>query len=157
MLKFHSAELTFPHMNKLNQILRRIRSILRVCRPHPAVRSSQGEIDRRIRHALVEWLAAGKHRDEYPSMESVATELGFSREQLSFFFSNSVRQRFSSWRKELRIEEAKALLLEYPDLPASAIGAMVGIPDKSNFRRQFQELTGCTPGEWRAACLGKEG
>ena len=88
-------------------------------------------------------------------MDAVADELGVSKEQLSFYFSNRIHRRFDTWRMELRIEEAKILLVDFPDVPASAVGAMVGIPDKSNFRRQFYEQTGFTPSEWRAACLAE--
>ena len=51
--------------------------------------------------------------------------------------------------QEIAIEEAKKLLLEDRDIPTLIIGEAVGICDKSNFRRQFKEITGCTPAEWR--------
>jgi transcriptional regulator GlxA family with amidase domain len=54
-----------------------------------------------------------------------------------------------SWRKDLRIREARHLLLDYPDLPVSVIGEMAGIVDKSNFKRQFCQATGMTPRRWR--------
>ena len=116
--------------------------------------SIQQKINRRIRLRLLKWLADGKLHEDYSSMDALASDINVSREQLSFYCSTMLHKRFATWRKELRIEEAKYLLLEYPDLPANAVGAMVGIPDKSNFRRQFLETTGCTPNEWRAACFG---
>ena len=41
------------------------------------------------------------------------------------------------------------LLLAYPGLPVSLVGEMVGIADKSNFKRQFADLAGMSPREWR--------
>ena len=157
MLKFRVKPITFPKMLKRTFLFGRKVIFRRLPRIRSGWKTLQNKIDSRIRRALADWIAAGKHHEEYPSMDAVAEDLGVSKEQLSYFFTNRLRQRFRSWRKELRIEEAKSLLLSFPHLSASAIGAMVGIPDKSNFRKQFYELTGCTPSEWRAACLGKDG
>ena len=70
-------------------------------------------------------------------------------DELSLFFRIQTGKNFLKWRKERRIEEAKKLLLEDRDIPTLIIGEAVGICDKSNFRRQFKEITGCTPAEWR--------
>ena len=142
-------------MNKLAMLFGRMVFFRKNPRTRTGWETPQRAVDRRISQALVGWIAAGRHREEYPSMDAVADELGVSKEQLSFYFSNRIHRRFDTWRKELRIEEAKILLVDFPDVPASAVGAMVGIPDKSNFRRQFYEQTGCTPSEWRAACLAE--
>lgn len=111
----------------------------------------QGLLDRRIRRSIDEWVALGHHRDNYDSLDAIAADLNVSKEQLSYFFSHTVGQRFSSWRKSIRIEDAKILLLTRDDLSVTQIGTLVGIPDKSNFRRQFYEITGCFPCEWRAS------
>ena len=62
---------------------------------------------------------------------------------------NRIRKKFLTWRKELRINDAKDLLLMHPNAPACHIGFVVGLCDKSNFRQQFREVVGCTPLEWR--------
>ena len=49
----------------------------------------------------------------------------------------------------MRIEDAKRLLMEQPEIPVRHIGYIIGFSDKSNFRRQFKEVVGCTPSEWR--------
>jgi len=56
---------------------------------------------------------------------------------------------FRTWRTGLRIEEAKRLLLIYPDEPISHIGRRVGFADRSNFGKQFRAITGETPQIWR--------
>lgn len=111
----------------------------------------QDTLDRRIRHSIEEWVALGHHRDHYDSLEAIAGELNVSKEQLSYFFSHQVGKKFLTWRKSLRIEDAKTLLLTREDLSITQIGTLVGIPDKSDFRRQFYEITGCYPYEWRAS------
>lgn len=83
------------------------------------------------------------------TMQEIADELQIGREELSLFFRIQTGKNFLKWRKERRIEEAKKLLLEDRDIPTLIIGEAVGICDKSNFRRQFKEITGFTPAEWR--------
>ena len=85
---------------------------------------------------------------EPTSMEEVAAELNISKAQLSHFFRVFYTMSFLRWRKEIRIEEARKLLLKNPGLSLDRLGYEVGIPDRSNMRRQFQEVTGKTPAQW---------
>ena len=94
-----------------------------------------------------------KYREFGTSLDDVASEMNVERDQLALYFSVVKKTKFLSWRKKLRIDEAKALLLDFPDLPVNAIGALVGIPDHSDFRRQFFELVGCFPQQWRDGTL----
>lgn len=83
------------------------------------------------------------------TMQEVAGRLGIRQEQLSLFFRNHVGKSFLQWRKEMRIEEAKRIMLEDDSLSVMLVGESVGIADRSNFRRQFKEITGKTPSQWR--------
>ena len=83
-------------------------------------------------------------------MGKVASELDVSVEQLRRFFVVYMPANFEKWRKHLRLRTAKDLLLRMPDSPIEAIGIMVGISDKANFRKQFLEVYGMTPTAWRA-------
>lgn len=105
--------------------------------------------DARITKGLEQWVKDGKYASTDLELGDVADEIGVSRAALQCYFSNVIGVRFSSWRKALRIEKAKAILLERPDLPVSTVGAMVGFPDKSNFRARFREIEDCSPREWR--------
>lgn len=81
-------------------------------------------------------------------MDEAAADIGVSKEQLSAFFLRYYHTSFYKWRKERRIAEAKTLLLCNPSMSLSELGAVVGIPDRANMRRQFQEETGMTPAQW---------
>ncbi|MBR3074743.1 MAG: helix-turn-helix domain-containing protein [Bacteroidales bacterium] len=83
------------------------------------------------------------------SQEDVARSLNLKSEQLGQFFYLQTGKSFSRWRRELRIEEAERIMREDRKMPTVLVGESVGIPDKSNFRRQFKEITGYTPAEWR--------
>jgi len=83
------------------------------------------------------------------TIEQVATQLRSNRTYLSTHMNLHRKMTFKEWINTLRIEEAKSLLQIHPEMPVSQIGAMVGLPDKSNFGRQFTRLTGKSPQAWR--------
>ena len=56
---------------------------------------------------------------------------------------------FRTWRTSLRIQDAMEQMRREPETSISAIGLRVGVPDRSNFCRQFKAVTGLTPESWR--------
>jgi len=105
--------------------------------------------------AIDEWVERKGYLKEMSTLDEVSKDIGVSKEKLSDYFRVVLRKPFLSWRKELRILESKKLLLLYPDLSLSVIGIMVGIDDKSNFRRQFYDVVGLWPTEYRKKYLRK--
>ena len=83
------------------------------------------------------------------SREEIAAELKTSKEYLHNYFMNKVGIDFKTWRTQLRIEDAKQLLLSEPKLSTNLIGEMCGFSDRSNFHRQFVKIVGCSPKQWR--------
>ncbi len=83
------------------------------------------------------------------TIDQVATQLRSNRTYVSTHMNLHRKMTFKEWINYLRIDEAKNLLVQHPDMPVSQIGAMVGLPDKSNFGRQFTRLTGKSPQAWR--------
>ena len=72
-----------------------------------------------------------------------------SKDQLNSYFTHELGKDFRTWRTELRIEDAKQLLLEDRKMSTNIIGEMVGFSDRSNFHRQFTKIVGCSPKHWR--------
>ncbi len=103
----------------------------------------------KVERQLARWIEEGKHHEPDISMDDILDDLGLTRKELSFYCSRVLKKKFLTWRKELRINEAKALLIQHPEVPACHIGYVVGLCDKSNFRQQFRDIVGCTPLEWR--------
>lgn len=108
------------------------------------------EVDfRRLEKALDKWVEE-KHFCEYDkSRDEVAKELGTTREKLHLYFTTRKGVDFKTWRAELRVEEAKRLLLENREISINIIGELAGFSDRSNFHRQFVRIAGCTPRQWR--------
>lgn len=102
-----------------------------------------------IEKALRKWVADKRYREYDKSREEVAHELGTTREMLQLYFTDKVGEDFRSWRTELRINDAKKMLLEKKDTSINLIGEMAGFSDRSNFHRQFTRIVGCTPKKWR--------
>lgn len=83
------------------------------------------------------------------SMSKLCEMLSISRYELSWVCKHFYGDNFPSVRKRMRIFEAEKMLAENPDIPFTYIGERVGIPDRTNFRRQFFEVTGQTPTEYK--------
>ncbi len=87
----------------------------------------------------------------YPSYDDLAQDLDVSREQLSWFFSEVLGDKFLSYRKRQRLAFAAFLMRSDAAMPASAVGQKAGIADKSDFRRQFMEVFKMSPENWRSS------
>ena len=96
-----------------------------------------------------EWIASKAYYRVDTAMHQVAERLGVTRGELSWVCRRVYGDNFLSLRRRLRLGDASRLIAEYPELPFSVIAERVGIPDKTNFRRQFFSEFGMSPGEWR--------
>lgn len=111
---------------------------------------AESSIDfRKLEKALEEWVEQKKFSEYDKSREEVARELGTTKEHLHLYFTTRKGIDFKTWRTELRINEAKRLLLENREMSTNVIGEIAGFSDRSNFYRQFVKLVGCSPRQWR--------
>lgn len=123
-----------------------------------SVRSSkntQTVIDARITEGLDRWIAEKGFCRPDSGLESVAETINVNREALSYYCRTVLHVKFLSWRKQLRINEACRIMKEKPGTSISDLAQLVGIADRSNFRRQFFEITGFTPSEFLESCSCK--
>ena len=104
---------------------------------------------KRIEKSLEIWVKEKRYREYDKSREDIAKELRTSKESLHMYFTTIKKIDFRTWRTELRIEEAKKLLLEDKTTSINIIGEMAGFSDRANFYRQFVKIVGCSPKEWR--------
>ena len=111
---------------------------------------SQTEVEfRKLERSLEQWLKQKKYVEFDKSREELAAELKTTREILHLYFTTRKGIDFKTWRTELRVEEAKRLLLKNKDVSVNIIGEMAGFSDRSNFHRQFVKIVGCSPKQWR--------
>ena len=74
--------------------------------------------------------------------------LPLNRTYLSQFINTEYGCSFFHWVSGLRIEEAKRLMTEQPELKFKDISQRCGFASPTSFTRAFQRETGQTPSEW---------
>jgi AraC-like DNA-binding protein len=79
----------------------------------------------------------------------MALYLKIGRTTLSKFVNGEEGMNFNKWINTLRAEDAKRILLEYPDCTIIQIAEMLGYADASSFIRRFKQIVGETPSIWR--------
>lgn len=83
----------------------------------------------------------GPHRlDEFAGLA------GYGRSYFCRLFAELVGRSFKQFSTDLRIGEAKRLLLE--EVPAAEVARRVSFKDASHFRERFLEIVGVGPAEW---------
>ncbi|WP_373400394.1 AraC family transcriptional regulator [Algoriphagus halophilus] len=82
------------------------------------------------------------------SLDEVAEQAFMSKEAFCRFFKLRTRKTFTQYLQQLRITEAKKLLIE-TDLGISQISFQVGFQTLSHFNKTFKSLTNQTPKSWR--------
>ena len=84
------------------------------------------------------------------SMQSVCDEIGISQTYLSRLFRKYSDITFNAYLTRCRMEAAKQLLREKPDLLLRDVAACVGYEDSSYFTKVFHQYTGQTPSQFSA-------
>jgi len=118
--------------------------------------SSQRKVDEKITRALELWIAEKRYCLPEQTLQDVARDLDVSAEAFSYYCTNVLGERFGSFRKKLRMAEARRIIEQEPECRMVNVAFRVGIADKCNFRRQFFEMYGCAPSEWKRRCRAVE-
>lgn len=98
---------------------------------------------------LNKWIDAKGFLQSGIKLNDVATLIGTNSKYLSRYINQTTGMSFREWIGLLKIEEAKHLLIEHPDMGINEITAMTGFANSSHFGRQFRLATRHTPGKWR--------
>ena len=100
---------------------------------------------------LEQWMEQQKPylNPEFKLMDLRAV-LPMNRTYLSQFINDTYGCPFYQWVNGLRIEEAKRLMTEQPEMTIEEVSKQCGFSYRRNFSRTFVEITGMTPSEWRS-------
>ena len=105
------------------------------------------------RATMEEWLAKEKpYLNPDFQLIDLRQVLPMNRTYLSQFINTEYGCSFYQWVNNLRIEEAKRLMTEQPDLKIQDIADRCGFASRQVFSRAFVRETGQTPSEWNNAC-----
>jgi AraC-like DNA-binding protein len=106
-------------------------------------------IVRSIETCLKIWIDEKMFLQPDVTIDTVARYVGKNSKYLSVYLNQYLNRTFREWVNELRIEESKNLLRQYPERTVVEISRKAGFVNSSHFGRQFRRLTHCTPNEWR--------
>lgn len=95
------------------------------------------------------WIKNKGYLDNEKGVAEIAAEVGLSTDQLHRYFRDVMGEEFRTWRVRRRIDEAKRLMAEQPQLPTTQIGKQCGFNDRSFFYQQFLRFTGTSVAEYR--------
>ena len=100
--------------------------------------------------ALKKWMDEEKpylHKDF--KLRDVGRILPLNRSYLSRVFNEGFQQSFSEVIRQYRIEYAKTVLDEFPDLTLYKVAERCGFTSDTTFIRAFQKVTGLTPRQYK--------
>ncbi|AYB31150.1 AraC family transcriptional regulator [Chryseolinea soli] len=84
------------------------------------------------------------------SLPELAHQLGSTVHIVSQVINERLGKNFFEMAAEYRVEEAKRLLREQPNIKVEEIAEQVGYSSKSSFNTVFKKYTGTTPSRFRA-------
>ena len=113
-----------------------------------AVGGTEDELLQRIRQLMEQ---ERLYLDSDLTAGELADQLGVHRNQLSDSINRQTGTTFSQFVATFRVEHAKKLLAQYPNMKISIVGSESGFSNEKSFFRTFKTATGMTPTEWRAA------
>jgi len=89
------------------------------------------------------------YANEELNLSMLAEQLDLSTHQLSELINTRLDKSFSRYIRELRVEEARKMLINEPKASVLSVGMSVGFTTQSNFYAAFKEIAGIAPGQYR--------
>lgn len=102
-----------------------------------------------IAAAIDHWRQTGGYSQPDINSTTLADTLGIPKRQLVAYMTQVEGKTFRVWLSELRIEEAKRMLIEDDNYKLEAIAAACGFSHRNYLHNRFKSITGLTPSEWR--------
>jgi len=109
-----------------------------------------------IESAIARWMDMKGFRDSDTSLASMARFINIPQTQLSQYVSVCQGSTFRVWLSKIRMEEAKRLILEYPNYSNEVIALECGFTSRTYLQHLFKQETGFSPREWRIHQMGEK-
>ena len=95
------------------------------------------------------WIETAGYTRPGLTVEELAESLGTNRTYLSAYIKTTYCISFRDWISGLRLDYAKQMLVQHPELTVSGISEASGFLSLSYFSKLFSEKEGCSPARWR--------
>lgn len=99
------------------------------------------------------WIDADGYIRPGLTIKELSDVLHTNRTYLSAYIKTTYKMTFREWITGLRLEYAKNILKEHPEINIQKLAESSGFLSRSNFIKSFTEKEGCTPGKWKKANL----
>lgn len=124
--------------------------------PIPTLSPHQGDSlndveERLLGKRIEELMSEGYFLTKNLKITDLAREVGSCRTYISSYINKNYNCSFSDRINKLRIDYAKDLLQNRPELKMSMVSAMSGFTNEQSFYRNFKKFAGITPAEWLVA------
>ena len=99
------------------------------------------------------WIKTDGYVKQGLTIKELSEILHTNRTYLSAYIKTTYKMTFREWITSLRLEYAKNMLKEHPEINIQKLAESSGFLSRSNFIKSFTEKEGCTPGKWKKANL----
>lgn len=107
-----------------------------------------------IARRIEEWVNGEGFRKPGITLNELSLQLCTNRTYLSEYINSVYHVSFRDWISDLRIEYAKRLMKQSPQLKIHEVSETSGFLSISHFSRTFSEKEGCSPARWRKTGIG---
>ena len=95
------------------------------------------------------WIKTDGYVQQGLTIKELSEILYTNRTYLSAYIKTTYKMTFREWITSLRLEYAKNILKEHPEINIQKLAESSGFLSRSNFIKSFTEKEGCTPGKWK--------
>ena len=99
------------------------------------------------------WIKTDGYIQQGLTIKELSEILYTNRTYLSAYIKTTYKMTFREWITSLRLEYAKNILKEHPEINIQKLAESSGFLSRSNFIKLFSEKEGCTPAKWKKANL----
>ena len=97
------------------------------------------------------WIKTDGYVKQGLTIKELSEILHTNRTYLSAYIKTTYKMTFREWITSLRLEYAKNILKEHPEINIQKLAESSGFLSRSNFIKLFSEKEGCTPAKWKKA------
>ena len=97
------------------------------------------------------WIKTDGYVQQGLTIKELSEILYTNRTYLSAYIKTTYKMTFREWITGLRLEYAKNMLKEHPEINIQKLAESSGFLSRSNFIKLFSEKEGCTPAKWKKA------
>ena len=95
------------------------------------------------------WIKTDGYVQQGLTIKELSKILYTNRTYLSAYIKTTYKMTFREWITSLRLEYAKNILKEHPEINIQKLAESSGFLSHSNFIKSFTEKEGCTPAKWK--------